>query len=210
MLLQHTDNANTASNDESLLEDDEFSLLDEAEHVVAQASVSNSDNDNEPYAVADAYPDVQLAEGVLESLLSDDPDAASLADMLEDLQCQLETVKRRLEARTMELQNKAKAEAVARQQEEDENAIMGAIEDPEYRSVLADVVRLLDKGQAGPLLDIIQGLKGNNATTSSTWQPDTATKLTTAPLPEVAAYVEPVTTYVSKPAPTTNTSPGWL
>jgi hypothetical protein len=208
-MLLHADNANTASDDQ-LLEDDEFSLLDEAEHAVAHTPVANSDNDSEPYEVADEYPEVQLAEGVLESLLSDDPDAACLADMVEDIQCQLETVKRRLEARTMELQNKAKAEAVARQQEEDENAIMGAIEDPEYRQVLADVVRLLDKGQAGPLLDVIRNLKGMPSRTTE-WEPDTATKLTTSPLPEVSPYVEPapIQQYVSKPAPTTS-APGWL
>lgn len=212
-MLQHTDNANTASDNELLLEDDEFSLLDEAEHAAAHTTTPESDNDNEPYEVADAYPDVQLAEGVLESLLSDDPDAASFMDQIEDLKCQLVALERRMEARTMELANKAKAEQVARQQEEDENLIMSAIENPEYRSVLADVVRLLDKGHASPLLDIIHNLQGNSTTVhtpATQWQPDTATQLTTAPLLEVPAYAESVAPYVSKPAPSSSNALGWL
>lgn len=214
-MLLHT---NKTQSSDQLLEDDEYSLLDAAEHAVAHTPVPKSDDDSEPYEVADEYPDVQLAEGVLESLLSDDPDAASFMDQIEDLKCQLVMLERRMEARTIEIANKAKAEAVARQQEEDENAIMGAIENPEYRQVLAAVVRLLDKGQAGPLMNVIKGVPSD---TSTQWQPHTATRLATAPLPEVSAYVEPAPMqqyqavvqpkgqYASKPAPTT-TPPGWL
>lgn len=210
-MLLHTDNANTESGNELLLEDNEFSLLDEAENVVSNTAVPESDNDNDQYEVQDLYPEVQLAEGVLESILSDDPEAASFMDQIEDLKCQLVALERRMEAHTMELANKAKAEQIARQQEEDENLIMGVIENPEYREVLANVIRLLDKGHAGPLMDVINHLNGSSTTTTraSTWQPDTATKLTTAPLPEVLAYAEPVAPYVSKPAPTNTSIQGW-